>query len=87
MLEEKNIDPQSIILAYLFIKKEYKLAKFLYNRNDLLKLYIDTRDNWMPMEIIMNKSLQRSFSSILYALAYHYKFLRVYRGNYIIWNF
>ena len=65
----QGVDPQSLMLAELFMDKMGDLARLMRFRNQLSKLYLSTKETWMNPEILDDMTQQRHFSNVLYALS------------------
>lgn len=83
----RGVEAHALVLARAFMGVQGQLARKCYRRGELSHLYVTTFESWAPEDAKINKSLQRPFKQILFALAHGMKLVRVINsGRQLLWN-
>lgn len=83
----RGVERQALSLARCFMEAQGQLARKCYRRGELSHLYVSTFSSWAPEDAKNDKSLQRPFKQILFALAHGMKLVRVVNsGRQLLWN-
>jgi len=83
----RGVEVQALALARAFMGAQGQLARKCYRRGELSHLYVSTFESWVPEEVQKDKTLQRPFKQILFALAHGMKLVRVIQsGRQLLWN-
>jgi len=84
---KSGVEEHSLTLAKAFMTEFGDEARRCSKRGELSSLYIKTQSAWMNAEWLGDKSLQRPFSQILFAIAHGMKLVRVVNsGRNLVWN-
>ena len=83
----RGVEAQALALARVFMGAQGQLARKCYRRGELSHLYVTTFGSWAPEDAQNDKTLQRPFKQILFALAHGMKLVRVINsGRQLLWN-
>lgn len=83
----RGVETLALCLAREFMGSHGQLARKCYRRGELSHLYVSTFPTWAPEDSQNDKSLQRPFKQILFALAHGMKLVRVVNGGRtLLWN-
>ena len=82
-----GVERQALELGRKFMGAQGQLARKCYRRGELSYLYVSTFSSWAPGDVQCDKSLQRPFKQILFAIAHGMKLVRVVNsGKQLLWN-
>jgi len=83
----RGVETHALYLAREFMGSQGQLARKCHRRGELSHLYVSTFPTWAPGDSKNDKSLQRPFKQILFALAHGMKLVRVVNGGRkLLWN-
>ena len=83
----RGVERQALELGRKFMGAQGQLARKCYRRGELSHLYVSTFSSWAPGDVQCDKSLQRPFKQILFAIAHGMKLVRVVNsGKQLLWN-
>ena len=84
---ENGVNSVALDLAGRFWKSQRVMCLLTHTRSQLSKLYISTFNSWATDETQKDRSLQRPFSQVLYAMVQSMKILRVFdHGSKLSWR-
>ena len=81
---ENGVENIALELAKAFIKSQGNMAKKCTKRGELSHLYLSTQNSWMNEETLNDKTKQRPFKQVLYALSKGMNLLRVYNNGQVL---
>jgi len=86
--DRSQVDPHALTLAETFYERYKRAIHALHHRLDLMKLYDDTFDSWVPIASDGNGKMDKAdFSKVLFAMAREMKIVKVAdHGRKLLWK-